>query len=849
MKKFLFALCGLLFTFNANAGQMANVEYIHQLIKQEHNIDIKYSPDLISPRQAANMKYLLTAVDVANEILNGKKTTDYGNGEFATRVAVDTTATIQAVRTLIKQDYKFFITTTPDTTEFSFKIQASGEFMVDWGDGKTEKIVKNDTSNQTYSHTYDTAGEYTIKMGGKATGYTTVAYYPSSTFSTIYFPNVTNIAKIDGSLGEIFSTLPDGTNPIFMYTFRNARITTLPEELFRNISGTMSERMFYGTFQNSNISGEISEKLFSGIAGRQRKQAFDSTFAYCLNLTSIPENLFKNITEADFSNTFEGCTGLTSIPENLFKNITYATFSDTFDGCTGLTSIPENLFKNITDATFSGTFKGCTGLTSIPENLFANITFTNITNANFSSTFEGCTGLTSIPENLFANITFTNITDARFSSTFKGCTALTSIPENLFKNITYATFSGTFEGCTALTSIPENLFAGISGAPAGFMFYSTFYGCSGLSGSIPENLFAGIKGAPAEYMFAYTFYGCSGLSGYIPPELFAGIGTDTTADSQMSSVFSDTGLDTVCPSGTVQYTTGFESWFDGRVSCEPYVPNATLTTTTTPGRFMIRMTAIGNFTIDWGDGNVEKITRHDTNDTEYWHDYGNADQSYSIKITGRATGYSDDPYRAAISFRENTQLAYVNGELGEIFPTLDDGTQPGFYETFYGCTGMTEISPTLFAGISGAPRARMFGSTFRKCSSLTEIPADLFAGISGAPAANVFDATFQECYNLTTIPENLFGGIYGTPAPEMFMRTFHNCSRLTSIPENLFGNISGSSANNMFNNMFEGCSSITSYSARINGEFLYNIWPNIQTWAYVGCNNMADYSTMPNSWK
>ena len=101
------------------------------------------------------------------------------------------------------------------------------------------------------------------------------------------------------------------------------------------------------------------------------------------------------------------------------------------------------------------------------------------------------------------------------------------------------------------------------------MFYYTFYGCSGLSGSIPENLFAGVSGAPAEWMFESTFRGCSGLTGYIPPELFAGISTDRTASYQMSDVFSGTGLDTVCPSGTVHYTTGFESWFKGKVSCQP----------------------------------------------------------------------------------------------------------------------------------------------------------------------------------------------------------------------------------------------------------------------------------------
>ena len=77
------------------------------------------------------------------------------------------------------------------------------------------------------------------------------------------------------------------------------------------------------------------------------------------------------------------------------------------------------------------------------------------------------------------------------------------------------------------------------------------------------------KVRPAKKMFSYTFSGCSGLSGYIPPKLFTGISTDATASYQMSNVFYSTGLDTTCPSGTVQYTTGFESYFSGKVSCQP----------------------------------------------------------------------------------------------------------------------------------------------------------------------------------------------------------------------------------------------------------------------------------------
>ena len=106
MKKvlvFLFLLlCGA-----AQSAQIVNVEYIHQIINQKWDIDIPYNPALTNPRVAANMKYLLTSVDVANEMLNGEKTTDYGAGEYATTVAADTIATNTAVDMLVKKSGKY----------------------------------------------------------------------------------------------------------------------------------------------------------------------------------------------------------------------------------------------------------------------------------------------------------------------------------------------------------------------------------------------------------------------------------------------------------------------------------------------------------------------------------------------------------------------------------------------------------------------------------------------------------------------------------------------------------------------------------------------------------------------
>ena len=168
--------------------------------------------------------------------------------------------------------------------------------------------------------------------------------------------------------------------------------------------------------------------------------------------TEIPEWLFsKKVTSTKISK-FSGCIDLRSIPENLFKNnVNITDFSDTFADCRGLISIPENLFKNNVNVIgFSGTFYHNRSLTSIPENLFKH----NVNVTNFKSTFENCYGLTSIPENLFKY----NVNVKSFSDTFKDNRSLISIPENLFKyntKVMYMEF--VFAFCAKLSRIPDGI--------------------------------------------------------------------------------------------------------------------------------------------------------------------------------------------------------------------------------------------------------------------------------------------------------------------------------------------------------------------------------------------------------
>ena len=536
MKKILLILFGVLFVSGAYSAQIANVEYVHKMIEQTWDITVPYNDALNSVKQIANMKYLLSTIDVANHMLNGSATTDYGNGEFATLQVADTDTVNTAVETLIvgdgttERNYKFFITTTPGTSSFSFSISAAGEFYVDWGDGTRNKITRTNTQILDYSHNYSTAGTYTIKIGGQATAYNTTTTITAISFQARSY----RIASIDGSLGAIFGTLADGSQPRFYGTFSGASNMTgsIPENLFAGIFGAPTELMFSDTFSDCSGLTSIPAGLFAGISGAPATSMFARTFSGCTGLTSIPAGLFAGISGAPasrmFERTFEDCIDLTgAIPDGLFGNLTGAPasymFQSTFSGCSGLTgAIPDGLFAGISGNPaanmFYSTFRDCSGLTgAIPNGLFAGISGNPAANM-FQSTFSGCSGLTgAIPDGLFAGISGNPATNM-FDSTFDGCSGLTgAIPAGLFGNLTGAPasqmFNGTFVDCSGLTgAIPDGLFGNLTGAPAYAMFDSTFSSCSKLT-SIPENLFGDISGTAKYHMFRQTFYNCTSLTG------------------------------------------------------------------------------------------------------------------------------------------------------------------------------------------------------------------------------------------------------------------------------------------------------------------------------------------------
>ena len=661
-----------MFLPTAHGAEMVNVEYIHQYLNTRWGIDLPYNPELENPRVAANMKYLLTVIDIANEFLNNEQTTDYGNGEYATLAAADTIATNTAIDTLINAP-TFTITTTPNTSSFSMIIGAAGNFIIDWGDGKRDVIADKPVGATTYTHSYSSSGEYEINLTGRATDYSDAAIDPDTaaglvpTFTltdifgkTFYAPNV---AKISGGLGRVFPTMDDGSNPNFAYAFALAPITEIPADLFDGIHGAPAMVMFAATFMGTQIT-EVPAYIFGELNGDGAMGMFSGTFSNCANLTTIDGPLFSGtITPAEgmFSGTFSN-TALTEIPANLFGTLNGdgapSMFKRTFYNCKKLTTADGPLFSGTitpADSMFDRTFFNST-LTEIPANLFGTLNGDGAPSM-FYQTFAYCENLTTVDRPLFSG----TITPAEgmFNSTFAN-SAITEIPADLFAGIQGAPaermFNSTFNKCANLQSIPSDLFAGIRGAPAEGMFYRTFSG-SAIT-NIPANLFGTLNGNGAPSMFELTFYGCKNLTTADGP-LFSG--TITPAERMFADTFSGSAITNI-PANLFGTLNG-----DG-------------------APMMFSQTFAYCENLITADGPL-----------------------FSGTITPAERMFADTFYDTAITNIPADLFAGIRGAPAERM----------FYNTFYACSELQSIPENLFAGISGPAASNMFWQTFANCSSLT----------------------------------------------------------------------------------------------------------------------------------
>ena len=273
---------------------------------------------------------------------------------------------------IMSTSFQIEVTTTNSPQDFICRFVNPGTLHVDWGDGSSNDY--NATINVT--HTYATAGVYTISMSGYV-NLIDFFIYPDPGLGTpkLISAILTPIQGITGlnSAVEMFKhcenipSIPAGIFDqcpgitTFYDTFLACRkITSIPPDLFKYQTNVTN---FYATFDNCDLVTQIPPGLFDN---HPNNLNFAWLFAKCYNLQSIPAGLFDDHTKnRTFSYTFFRCYDIPSIPANLFDhNTQVTTFSYCFYECTNLTSIPPLLFDHNTQVTtYANCFYNCTNLT------------------------------------------------------------------------------------------------------------------------------------------------------------------------------------------------------------------------------------------------------------------------------------------------------------------------------------------------------------------------------------------------------------------------------------------------------------------------------------------------------
>ena len=509
-------------------------------------------------------------------------------------------------------------------------------------------------------------------------------------------------------------------------------------------------------------------------------------------------------------------------------------------------------------------------------------------------------GVTSISGSLGALFPQLGSNDGQFPhfyQTFVNEDYLTLIPSELFKggNLTGGSymFFSTFSGCDGLTEIPPELFSTIN-TPGQDMFRSTFLKCANLT-TIPNNLFSGITSA-ATNMFYQTFSDSTNMSGFIPKSTFSGLiaNNHPSATDMWYRTFSGTSLVTTCPNGTQQYNTGYESEWNGFVSCECgigyYEDDTTCIacTNTKPSHSSYSGNATSN-SCPWECDNGYYTNG---NSCTACTNSKPVHSSYSGNATSNSCPWKcDTGYKLTNGICETLQcsqgqfLADNTCQTTKFsVTTTSDATSIDFVlsavGTFYVDCG--EDGTLLGTGVSGKIILRedtavygytcsyssasehtiKFGGSATGYNTGTSIAAISFgnttngtqlkiASVSGSlstlfPQFGFNDGEFPRFYrtfrgakNLTSIPTELFNGGNLTGGSYMFFSTFYSCSGLLEIPQELFSSITNG-AQNMFRSTFYKCDGLTSIPGNLFSK-ITSVAQNMFYQTFKNCVNLSGY--------
>ena len=284
----------------------------------------------------------------------------------------------------------------------AFDLSAPGgrsyDAVVDWGDGSSDAIVTNSANSEpALTHTYATAGDYTIRVSG--------------TFPSIRMNHsTTKQALITVENLGVMGWVSDGLNRGFEQCNRMTSFT----------AGNTDTSAITTLFRTFRLCDRATSIDLSGM-DTSNVTTMESTFHDCTRLTSLNLSGIDTSNVVSFFSTFHDCQDLTTLDVSGFNTSSATGMTNMFAECAGLTSLNLSSFDTSGVFSFNGMFKECSNLSSL--NLSSFDTSSAI---NMSAMFKDTGSLSAIDVSGFDTSSVTN-----FSQMFR-VTGATDVRCDLF---------------------------------------------------------------------------------------------------------------------------------------------------------------------------------------------------------------------------------------------------------------------------------------------------------------------------------------------------------------------------------------------------------------------------------
>ena len=548
---------------------------------------------------------------------------------------------------------------------------------------------------------------------------------------------------------------------------------------------------------------------FSGVTQSGALVDINHMFASCNKLQSLDLTNFDVSSVTDFSYLFRGCDLLTTIDVTGWDCSSATDLTGLFNDCESLATAPYDVFiVSSTISSVADMFGGCSSITSVD---LSALDTTSLTSVN--GLFGLCTSLTSV--NVDSLVT-TSSSITKVNNVFTGCSSITSLDLSTWDVSNITEMSGLFSDCVSLNSL--TLFGGNTSNVTSFGYFMN--NCS----SLDVDISSFDVGSMTNASFMLNNSGMSSTN------------YDSLLNSwSIQSVQNNISFDAVGLTHTDAALSGKEILMDmygWKIKDSGGESLAFGIDVVTGDEFTVAVDDAAysyNYSVDWGDGNVETGLS-----TSASHTYS-SDGHYIVKVSGvvPALNYSNtvtgiDKIKTIIdwgpgAWESLSNFAYgsTNLQIVPIYPPKVSGSVPAS-NMYRDCSSLAILYFGMWQPDNENITLTRIDNMFNGCTSLTEARS-----FSGMNFANITTAAglFSGCTSLTS------ASYEPMPIATDISYMFANCSSITYISsyDKSFPEATNAEG------MFMGCSGISYMDAPVFTDKIENI-----SFMYSGCTSLSN---------